>query len=188
MEPDDAALVLACRAGDPGAWELLIRRYQRLVYSVPLRAGLGEDGAAEVFQRVFAVLFEKLDTITQPERVRSWLITTARRESWAYGRHERRTVALPGAGHDDEAGDELPDTGPLPGEALERMERQQIVRQAVAALDERCRTLLQLLFFQPEPPSYAAIAAALGTSEGSIGPTRARCLEKLRSRVSQLGI
>lgn len=189
MEPDDAALVGACRAGDPGAWELVIRRYQRLIYSVPLRAGLGEDAAAEVFQRVFALLFEKLDTITQPDRLRSWLVTTARRETWALSRREERTVALPQAQHEDDApGADLPDPGLLPGEALERMERQQIVRQALAALDERCRTLLQLLFFHPDPPPYTEVAAALGTSAGSIGPTRARCLEKLRARVAQLGI
>ncbi|HMQ33555.1 MAG TPA: sigma-70 family RNA polymerase sigma factor [Chloroflexaceae bacterium] len=188
MEPDDVALVRACRAGDERAWELLVRRYQRLIYSIPLRAGLDEDAAAEVFQRVFAVLFEKLDTIAQPERLRSWLVTTARRESWALSRRERRTVALPQADEDDEGGAELPDPGLLPGEALERMERQQVVRQALAALDERCRELLGMLFFRPEPPPYSEIAAALGTSEGSIGPTRARCLEKLRTRVAQLGI
>jgi RNA polymerase sigma factor (sigma-70 family) len=186
MEPDDAALVQACRAGDHGAWELLIRRYQRLVYSIPLRAGLGEDAAAEIFQRIFVVLFEKLDTLTQPERLRAWLVTTARRECWAYSRREQRTVALPQTDQDAGGAADIPDPGLLPDESLELQERQHMVRQALSSLDERCRTLLQLLFFQPEPPSYAELAAALGTREGSIGPTRARCLEKLRVQFAKL--
>lgn len=187
MERDDAALIQACRAGDQEAWEQLIRRYQRLIYSIPLRAGLDEDSAADVFQRVFATLHEKLDSLTQPERLSAWLVTTAKRESWALHRRQQRTVGLAQLDPDDTGETELPDPGLLPDEVLERMERQHLVRQALAELDERCRMLLQLLFFQHEPPSYAEIAAALGTSEGSIGPTRARCFQKLRLQVTQLG-
>ena len=68
----------------------------------------------------------------------------------------------------------------MPGEELIRLEEQHKVRTAVAALDQRCRQLLTLLFYRPEPASYTEIAASLGTSEGSIGPTRARCLQKVR--------
>jgi DNA-directed RNA polymerase specialized sigma24 family protein len=166
MERDDTALVRACRAGDQEAWEQLIRRYQRLVYSIPLRAGLDDDSAAEVFQRVFTVLFEKLDTLAQPERLRSWLVTTARRESIVASKRQRRTTRFPESEDDAESID-LPDPGLLPGEELERLE---------------------LLFFRSDSPPYAEVAAALGMREGSIGPTRARCLEKLRSRVDELGL
>lgn len=188
MEASDEALVQACRNGDSDAWETLIRRYQRLVYTIPLRAGLDNDHAAEVFQRVFAVLVEKLDTITQPERLRSWLVTTARRESWRISRNARLAVSLPQIDDEDEGAVDIPDPGMLPSELFERLERQQLVRQALGELDQRCRTLLELLFFRAEPPPYSEIAAALGTSEGSIGPTRARCLEKLRARVIQYGL
>jgi RNA polymerase sigma factor (sigma-70 family) len=187
MERDDTALVRACRAGDQEAWEQLIRRYQRLVYSIPLRAGLDDDSAAEVFQRVFTVLFEKLDTLAQPERLRSWLVTTARRESIVASKRQRRTTRFPESEDDAESID-LPDPGLLPGEELERLEQQQLVRQALSMLDERCQSLLQLLFFRSDSPPYAEVAAALGMREGSIGPTRARCLEKLRSRVDELGL
>jgi RNA polymerase sigma factor (sigma-70 family) len=187
MERDDEALIQACRAGDQEAWEQLLRRYQRLIYSIPLRAGLDEDSAADIFQRVFATLHEKLDSLAQPERLRSWLVTTAKRESWALRRRQQRTVGLLQPDPDDEGETELPDPGLLPDEVLERMERQHLVRQALAMLDERCRVLLELLFFQHEPPSYAEIAVRLGTSEGSIGPTRARCFQKLRAQIIQLG-
>jgi RNA polymerase sigma factor (sigma-70 family) len=179
MEPRDETLVHACQRGDAAAWEALVARYQRLVYSIPRRAGLNDDQAADVFQHVFATLVEKLDAIEQPDRIGAWLVTTARRETWRVSRWTRMAPAaleVP----DAESDTKLPDDAPLPVDVIVRMEVQHAVRTAVAALDERCRTLLQLLFYTPEPPPYADIAAALGTSEGSIGPTRARCLQKLR--------
>lgn len=188
MQPSDAALIGACRRGDAAAWEMLVGRYQRLVYSVPRRAGLDEDAAAEVFQSVFAALVEHLDAIEQPDRIGAWLMTTARREAWRVGRRlaGTRTTATVGQGDDGMAVD-IPDTDPLPDEAAIQLEEQHTVRQAVAALDDRCRTLLTLLFYRAEPPPYAEIAAALGTSQGSIGPTRARCLEKLRHLLVERG-
>src|SRR5919204_2083311 len=88
MELSDEALIWACRRGEAAAWEALVARYQRLVYAVPRRAGLNEEASGEVFQRVFAVLVEQLDRIEQPERIRAWLVTTARRETWRVGRAE----------------------------------------------------------------------------------------------------
>ncbi|HMQ30436.1 MAG TPA: sigma-70 family RNA polymerase sigma factor [Chloroflexaceae bacterium] len=176
---DNAALVAACRAGDAAAWETLIRRYQRLIYAIPRRAGLGDDLAAEVFQRVCVALFEHLDRIDRPERLGAWLATTARRESW---RQLRQAQAVTSLDMDDEESETLriADSAMLPDEVLEQAERQHAVRLAMLELDERCQRLLRLLFFQPEPPPYGLIAALLGVPEGSIGPTRARCLRKLQ--------
>jgi RNA polymerase sigma factor (sigma-70 family) len=176
---DDAALLEACRAGDAAGWEALIRRYQRLIYAIPRRAGLNDDLAAEVFQRVCVILFEHLDRIERPERLGAWLATTARRESWRLLRHERATTILVDNDDDDELA-QLADPAPLPDEMLERQERQQAVRRAVTGLDRRSRTLMALLFYHSEPASYAEIAATLGIPEGSVGPTRARCLRKLQ--------
>lgn len=182
MEPTDKQLVLACRRGDEAAWEALVRRYQRLIYAIPQRAGLNDDQAAEVFQDVFTTLLEKLDQIEQPERIHAWLVTTARRKTWRVISRERSLVRAMSAGDEVSVDDtllHLPDNAPLPDEVLLRLEEEHRVRTALAAIDERCRRLLQLLYYDQEQPSYAEIAARLGAPEGSIGPTRARCLKKL---------
>jgi RNA polymerase sigma factor (sigma-70 family) len=178
MEPSDAALLQACRRGDELAWDLIVERYQRLIYTIALRAGLSEEDAADVLQRVFLILLEQLETIQQPERLSAWLTSTTRHEAWRMRRRERYMSMI---SSDDSAGlAEQPDPGPLPAELVERLEQQQLVQRAVVALDPRCQRLLSLLFLQAEAPSYAAIAVQLGMREGAIGPTRARCLEKLR--------
>lgn len=178
MEPSDEALVLACRRGDAAAWVALIARYQRLIYTIARRAGLDEDQSADVFQRVFMTLVEQLDRVEQPALVGPWLVTTARRESWRLRQRERAA----GISANDAADqtDTLPDGAALPDELVLRLEEQHELRTAVEALDERCRRLLKLLFYRPDPPPYVEIAAALGIAEGSIGPIRARCLKKLR--------
>ena len=180
MEDNDLQLVSACRRGDQLAWEKLIRRYQRLIYAIPLRAGLDEDHAAEIFQDVFTTLFQKLDDIQDPEKLQAWLVTTARRKTWRTISKERSRprsnvdADLPA----DEAAT-IPDEAPLPDEQLSILEEQHRIRTAMSLLDERCRNLLYMLFYRTEPPSYAELAASLGIPEGSIGPTRARCLAKL---------
>ena len=182
MQQSDRELILACRRGDQAAWESLVRRYQRLIYTIPRRAGLNEDLAADVFQEVFATLFEKLNEIESPERLKAWLVTTARRKTWRSINRENRLQAF-GDDDDDETGEaelsKLADEAPLPDEALIRLEEQHGLRLAVSQLDERCGKLLTLLFYEEEPLPYAEIAARISAPEGSIGPTRARCLQKL---------
>jgi RNA polymerase sigma factor (sigma-70 family) len=183
----DESLVLACRQGDGAAWETLIQRYQRLIYTIPYRAGHDVDQCAEVFQQVFVTLLEKLDQIEQPSRISAWLVTTARRESWKINRRKHATnVSLDQAVEDDPKLWNVPDNDPLPEEVLIDLEEQHVVRTAVEALDDRCRTLLTLLYYNDDPPPYTEIAAQLGTSAGSIGPYRARCLCKLRRQIEAL--
>jgi RNA polymerase sigma factor (sigma-70 family) len=174
---DDATLLRACRDGDAEAWELLVRRYQRLIYAIARRSGLSEELAGEVFQRVCMSLLKYLPSIEQPERLGAWLATTTRRETWRLLRQENR---VPGATTDEEEAQLVMDNAPLPDEVFERIERQATVRRALGEIDERCRTLLTLLFYRAEPAPYSEIAAAIGVPEGSIGPTRARCLQKLQ--------
>lgn len=178
-EVSDETLLSACRRNDQAAWEALIARYQRLIYSIPRRAGLDAQQAADVFQQVFATLVEHIHHIEQPDRLAPWLVTTARRETWRVSRR-RIPTWTPKDRHDEESAPaQLADESPLPDEVTLRRERQDQVRRAMATLEDPCRTLLLMLFFRPEPPPYAQIAAALGTSTGSIGPTRARCLRKI---------
>jgi RNA polymerase sigma factor (sigma-70 family) len=180
MEDSDLQLVFACRRGDQLAWEKLIRRYQRLIYAIPLRAGLDEDHSAEIFQDVFTTLFEKLNDIEQPEKLHAWLVTTARRKTLhAVAKALNRQQLHLNTDETLEAATVIRDAAPLPDEQLVILEQQHRVRTALSSLDERCRTLLEMLFYTVEPPSYANVAARLGLPEGSIGPTRARCLAKL---------
>jgi RNA polymerase sigma factor (sigma-70 family) len=181
MRHTDKELLLACRNGDESSWEALVDRYQRLIYTIPRRAGLNQDQASEVFQDVFVTLLEKLDDINDPDRLHAWLVTATRRKTWRFVTKERsfKGVNSDGEDDDDDSLAVIVDNNPLPDEVLLRLEEQHRVRTAVAELDERCQTLLTMLYYQTEPPSYAEIADTFGTSEGSIGPTRARCLKKL---------
>ena len=179
----NAEIVDGCRRGDARAWETLVNRFERLVYAIPRRAGMDEQQAADVFQHVFASLFEHLGRIDDPDRLAAWLATTARRESWRVSRLSGRQS---GADVDDET-IQLSDSGALPGEALLELERQHSVRTAVARLDDRCRRLIGALFYADPPPAYSAIAREFAIPEGSIGPTRARCLRKLREILEREG-
>lgn len=182
---DDAALVRRCRAGDAAAWRSLVRRYQRLVHTVVLRAGLDEHVAADIFQTVFERLHSALPALREPDRLSAWIVTTARRETLQALRRRRRETSLDALREAGEDGDgpafdpAAPD--PLPAELLDDLQQLHLLRLALERLDERCRSLLSLLFADDdERPAYAEIGARLGMPAGSLGPTRARCLAKLR--------
>jgi RNA polymerase sigma factor (sigma-70 family) len=179
----DAALVAQCREGDRGAWAVLVRRYQRLVYTVPRRAGLSDADAADVFQFTFTRLVEHLPRLDDAARVRAWLVTTARRETLRLLSLQQRVAPMPiaaGMDADEDPVMQWPDPAPLPEAQLQSLQEQDRVRRALERLDERSRAFVKLLFLQDPPLAYAEIAARLGIAEGSIGPTRARCLDKLR--------
>lgn len=182
MEPSDAALVEACRRGSEAAWETLVRRYQRYVHAIPRRAGLDEDAAGDVFQEVFSALVQGLDRLEEPDRLGAWMLTTAKRATWRVLR--RRMAARTGQTTLDDEAEEVPDADPLPESVLIGLEEQLAVRTALSTLDERCQRLLTLLFYTPEPPPYGDLATTLGLAEGSIGPIRARCLERLLRRLT----
>jgi RNA polymerase sigma factor (sigma-70 family) len=188
-EPGDAALVTQCREGNRQAWAVLVQRYQRLVYTVPRRAGLPDADAADVFQFTFARLVEHLPRLDDAARVRAWLVTTARRETLRLLSLQQRVGPMPIAAGMDADEDPLaqwPDPAPLPEAQLQSLQDQDRVRRALERLDARSRAFVELLFLQDPPLAYAEIAARLGIAEGSIGPTRARCLDKLRRALQVL--
>ncbi len=180
LERTDAELVEACRRGDEAAWNALVERFQRLVSSVPRRAGLSEDLVAEIFQEVFLALFEKLDSIEHPERLRAWLVTTAKFKTWRMVSREKVSRHLPGYAEEaEETAFEIPDEAPLPDELLIELEEQHLIRTAVNNLDERCRQMLTMLYLSEIAASYAEVARAVGVGETSVSPLRARCLKKM---------
>ena len=175
----DAELVKRCRRGDERAWDELVDRYQRLIYAIPRRAGLADELCADVFQDVLLTLFEKLDAIEQPEKIRSWLVSTAKFKTWA--------VVRAGKGdHSPQTEEEmelemanLADRSPLADEVLIELEQQHLIRTAMQDLEERCRKILSMIYLREQPASYVEVAGAIGVGETSISPLRARCLKKL---------
>ncbi len=181
-QQEDRQLIAACLEGDGAAWEALIVRYQRLIYSIPLKARLSTDDAADIFQAVCLKLYEKLSTLREHEKIIAWLITTTTRETWRQAARQRREGQSVTADTEDdgEGLNQIPAVGPLADEERQTLEQQQIVREGVAAMPERCRELISMLFYQKDELSYADIAARMKMPVASIGPTRARCLEKLK--------
>lgn len=185
-DEDDASLVARCLRGDASAWNALVQRYQRLVYTIVRRIGLDEHGAADVFQTVFSRLIQHLPRIADPQRLQAWIVTTAKREALLQRKLGQRTVSTTWADDSmDEAGDwDLPDESPIAEEALADLQQANQVRNALDRLDVRCRELLMLLFREDDDRvAYDEVARRMGISVGSIGPTRARCLDKLKTFV-----
>ena len=178
---DVAVLVCAAAAGDERAWNALVDRFSKLIWAIARNHRLCADDAAEVSQTTWLRLAEHIDRLQDPSKVGGWLATTAR--------HEALRV-LRGAGRQVPMGDDLPEPDspapPLDAELL-RDERDALLWRAFARLPERDQALLRLLVSDPMP-SYEEIGAALGMAVGSIGPTRARCLERLRREAEMVAL
>jgi len=177
----DRDLIQACRAGEAQAWERLLDRYERLVFSIPLNYGLTTDDAADIAQITFTILIQSLDTLREDTRLAPWLATVARRHTWRLLARARREAVDP----QEDAGErEPPDDGDS-ADAVERWETIQWIDHGLNLIDERCRRLLLALYFDPDSPSYDEVASRFNMPLGSIGPTRARCLERLKRHLSQ---
>ncbi len=183
----DGKLIGACMDGDAEAWSALLARYSGLVYSVALQAGLKKDDAADVFQIVSMILLDHLGDLRSTDRISSWLMTVARREALRILKRNQ-SGAVPFALDADR--DMSPPSVEEPEDLSARLvalQDQQCVREALARLSPRCRTMIEMLFIADPPASYAEVAARLGMSVGSVGPTRARCLARLRKLLDEVG-
>jgi RNA polymerase sigma factor (sigma-70 family) len=168
-----AELVRAAADGDQGAWNGLVDRYNRLVWSVARAHRLSGTDAADVVQTTWLRAVEHLGRLHDPENLGAWLATTARHESLRAIRLGSRHVPT-----SMELAFDTPDAAPIDANLLER-ERDRVLWASLGRLAERCQTLLRMLIADP-PGSYDEISAALDMPIGSIGPTRGRCLERLR--------
>jgi RNA polymerase sigma factor (sigma-70 family) len=176
VDRTNGELLAAAASGDQLAWDALVQRHTSLLWSIARSYRLSAADAADVVQTTWLRLVEHLDKIADPERLAGWLATTVRRECIHLirrtDRHAEFAAELP----------DLEDDGPAPDAALLRDERDAELWRALARLDELCQRLLRVLMADP-PPAYADVAIALSIKIGSIGPTRARCLAKLRALV-----
>src|SRR5262245_60171495 len=172
---DAAWLVRNAAAGDRWAWERLVDKYARLIWAMTRDFKLAESDAADVFQVTWLRLLEHIDRLEHPARVGSWLAATARHECLRSVAARKRLVLV----QDHTALDDVAVHEPELDERLLADERAQAVRTAISRLPRRWQRLVELLMADP-PASYAEISDQLGLPVGSIGPTRGRCLARLR--------
>lgn len=178
----DGDLVSRAAAGDWAAWEGLVQRYTGLLWATARSFRLGEADSADVVQTCWLRLAEHLDRLRTPAAVGGWLATTARRECLRLLRsHAREQPRELGAEAD------WPDGDPSPEHQVADRDRNRRLRAALRRLPARDQQLLQVLAASP-PPSYQQVAAALGMPIGSIGPTRARTLARLRHQLAVVGL
>ena len=172
---DVARLVRRAADGDRQAWERLVDQFARLIWSITGEFRLAESDAADVAQTTWLRLFEHIHRIQYPDRVGSWLAATARNECLRNIAAHKRVVL----GHDDAVLDNAVAQEPDVDARLLADERARVVQDAMSSLPRRWQRLLELLMADP-PASYAEISDQLGLPIGSIGPTRGRCLARLR--------
>jgi RNA polymerase sigma factor (sigma-70 family) len=175
--PSASDLVTRAKKGDRQAWDALVDRYAPLVWSICLRHRLDDADAGDVGQRVWLQLVSQLDAIRDPAALRDWLATTTQRECGTIRHATRGSQAL----------GRVLDAGHMPCQQAGMAEHELLAAERHAALCEafnrlppRCQRLIAVLIEDPPVP-YAQISARLGIAAGSIGPSRSRCLQKLRS-------
>ena len=173
--PPVTDLVIRARNGDKQAWDALVERYAPLIWSICRKYRLGHADAEDVNQNVWLMLVDQLYALREPAALPGWLATTTQRECGRILRAARRTQ--PGG---QVLEDSIPDEQATTAEEeLLKAERQAALREAFTCLPPGCQQLLAMLIQDPPVP-YAQISAELGIPVGSIGPTRRRCLDKLR--------
>lgn len=185
-------LVAFCLANRTGAWEEFLRRYADLIYStIQGKVGLREEDRADAFQNTVLSIYQNLHTLRDTDRLIAWIIRIAYFQG--VDRVRARTRA-----HETYVGDLTPDDlhdrreaeadARPPDDFRIRLERAQRARELLMLLPEKCRGLLQLLFYEDPTPEYSEISRRIGIPIGSIGPTRARCLEKMRRLCEEGGL
>lgn len=182
-DPTVVALVTRAAASDQGAWDEIVDRYAPLVWSICTGFRLSKHDIEDVAQNVWLLLVGQLGTLREPAALPGWLATTTRRECLRVVTASRRSERL--GTELDEAAQFVADT--VVDEEILVAERNAALRAAFAELPPRCQQLLSLLLADP-PCSYGTISAKLDIPIGSIGPQRARCLERMRKSSSLLGL
>jgi RNA polymerase sigma factor (sigma-70 family) len=184
-DPTVTDLVTRARNGDKRAWDEIVERYAPLIWSICRQYRLDDADCEDVGQRVWLRLASRLASLRDPAALPGWLVTTTRRECLSARRAAAR-LPLPIASYIDEGSMADPEAAPAEEELL-LAERHAALREAFSDLPPDCRQLMALLIADP-PLSYAEISARLGIKIGSIGPSRSRCLDKLRRHPAIVGL
>ena len=181
---NDRELVAACLSGDEQAWSELIDRYNRLIFSIPLKQGLNRDEAADIFQAVCLDLVAELPRLRDPQALPAWLIQTTLHKVSKWRRRNDRYVPDEGTYTENAP---APETD-MPDALIRDVQQTLALRDAVAGLSDRCQRMVQMLFFETPVRPYKDVASALGVATGSIGFLRSRCLDRLRSALEGIGL
>jgi RNA polymerase sigma factor (sigma-70 family) len=182
----DKRLVSECVRGNEKAWAMLLEKYKRLIYSIPLKYGLSRDEATDIFQDVCLELLSELPRLREPRALPKWLIQVTSHKCLRARTASARNTAPSGA--DDPAElNRVADTQPLSEQIILDVEREHALREAVATLAPRCRRLVEMLFFETPARSYRDVAQSLQLETGSIGFIRGRCLKRLRIALEKHG-
>jgi RNA polymerase sigma factor (sigma-70 family) len=179
---NDTRLVKECLAGNEEAWSLLIDKYKALIYSIPVKYGLSQAEAADVFQATCMELLVRLAELREPRALPKWLMQVAHHECYRMKRLNQRVVS-----RDTEPDLPEPETPALAESLVQQTQEEQMLREAMAVLSPQCRRLVRLLFYETPARPYAEVAAELGLAVGSIGFTRQKCIERLRRQLAELG-
>jgi len=180
VEPAVGDLVLAAREGDAEAWDALVARFAGRVRAVARSYRLSESDAEDVSQVTWLRLVSNLDRIRDPDRVGAWLVTTASHEALRIIRRAGRH----GVG-DDGWEEAIVSDDPAADSGMIVAERDRALWKAMGMVPAACQRLLRLLAADP-PPSYEEVSAVLDMAPGSIGPTRRRCLDRLRVQLARI--
>ena len=180
---EDERLVQGCIQGDQRAWEELVDKYKRLIYSIPIKYGATPDDAADVFQAVCIEALNSLPQLKNAQSLRSWLITLTIRQSYRWKKKQSNHVELDAM--EPDAAESIASISHA--DTLAQLEQEQIVRDVVAQLPPRHQKLVRLLFFEQPALPYTEVAQRLGLATGSIGFIRGRCLDKLRKALIEYG-
>jgi RNA polymerase sigma factor (sigma-70 family) len=179
----NARLVEECLRGNEQAWRGLVERYKNLIYSIPLRYGAPPQDAADIFQTVCLDLFNELPRLREVDALQGWLIRVTTHKCYHW---KREQIAQAGAWNPEDM-ERLSGSAPVPPDWLSGLEREQMIREAIASLPPRCRKMIELLFFEYPPLPYTEVAKRLSLARGSIGFIRGRCLKRLKRILEEKG-
>jgi RNA polymerase sigma factor (sigma-70 family) len=182
----DEQLIGRCLKGDQEAWSALIDKYKNLIYSIPIKLGMYQD-AGDIFQSVCVDLLSELPRLREHRALPKWLMQTCYHKCLRYQRATDRLVELAPEGTDSNAASPASSADDFPEHLLMQLEQEQILRDAISELPEKCERMVRLLFFENPPRPYENIAKALGMATGSIGAIRGRCLAYLRKHLEKRG-
>ena len=182
----DERLIGRCLKGDQEAWSALIDKYKNLIYSIPIKLGIYQD-AGDIFQSVCVDLLSELPRLREHRALPKWLMQTCYHKCLHYQRAADRLVELGPEGTGSDSALPASSADDLPEHLLVQLEQEQILRDAIAELPEKCERMVRLLFFENPPRPYESVAEELGLATGSIGAIRGRCLAYLRKYLEKRG-